>query len=55
MPSRRRFALARQTLTPLLAALLVLALAACESRTSVQGGASSDSGGGGQIKLGWPF
>jgi len=40
---------------PLLAALIVLALAGCESRTSVQGGASSDSGSAGRIKIGWPF
>lgn len=54
MLSRCRFAVARPRLAPLLAALLMLALTGCESRTSVQGGASSDSGGG-QIKLGWPF
>lgn len=51
----RRLARTRITLAPLLAVLVVVALAGCESRTSVQGGGSSNSGGGGQIKLGWPF
>jgi hypothetical protein len=51
----RALALIRSSRAPLIAALLVLALAGCESRTSVQGSAGSDSGGAGRIKIGWPF
>jgi len=39
-----------------LALALLLSLAACETpHGSVAGGASGDSGGGGRIKIGWPF
>ena len=47
---------ARFAWVPLLALALLLPLAACETpHGSVAGGASGDSGGGGRIKLGWPF
>jgi hypothetical protein len=47
--------LIRLSRLPLVVALLVLTLAGCESHTSVQGGAGSDSGGAGRIKIGLPF
>jgi hypothetical protein len=47
--------LIRSRRLPLIAALLVLSLAGCESHTSVQGGAGSDSGGAGRVMIGLPF
>jgi hypothetical protein len=45
---------ARVSRKPLLFAALVLWLAACDTHGSVAGGGSSD-GGGGHIKIDWPF
>jgi len=48
--------LARPVCAPLLALTLLLSLTACETpHDSVAGGASSDSGAAGRIKIGWPF
>ena len=45
-----------RSIMPLLAVALLLALSACETpHGSVSGGAGSDSGGGGRVRIGWPF
>jgi hypothetical protein len=48
--------LARASSLQLLAIVLLLSLAACETpHGSAAGGTSGDSGGAGRIKIGWPF
>jgi hypothetical protein len=49
-------AAAQRLARPFLLVFVLLSLAACETpHGSVAGGGTSDSGGGGRIKIGWPF
>ena len=49
-------AVAQRLGRPFLLVFVLLSLAACETpHGSVAGGGSSDTGGGGRIRIGWPF
>lgn len=53
MAVMQRFA--RSACAPLLAIMLLVSLAACETPHGSLGGGASSEGGGGRIKIGWPF